>query len=59
MLITEGLFVARDRQSMTALGRLAAEARVTIHVVRPAQSLFDIEDARVAAARRGSSTTGC
>ncbi len=44
VMISEGMFVARDRQSMTALGRLAAEARATIHIIRPSQQFFDIED---------------
>ena len=44
VMISEGMFVARDRASMTALGRLAAEARATIHVIRPSQQFFDIED---------------
>jgi VWFA-related protein len=44
VLMSEGMFVARDRQSMTILGRLAAEARATIHVIRPSQQFFDIED---------------
>jgi VWFA-related protein len=44
VMISEGMFVARDRQSMTELGRRAAEARATIHIIRPGQSLFEIED---------------
>jgi VWFA-related protein len=44
VMISEGLFVARDRNSMRELGRHAAEARATIHVMRPGQSYFDIED---------------
>ena len=44
VMISEGMFVARDRASMTNLGRLAAEARATIHVIRPSQQFFDIED---------------
>ena len=44
VMISEGMFVARDRQSMTELGRRAAEARATIHIIRPGQSFFDIED---------------
>ena len=44
VLISEGMFVARDRTSMTALGRLAADARATIHVMRPSQSFFDVDD---------------
>jgi VWFA-related protein len=44
VMISEGMFVARDRTSMTELGRRAAEARATIHIIRPGQSFFDIED---------------
>ena len=44
VMISEGMFVARDRASMTSLGRLAAEARATIHVIRPSQQFFDIAD---------------
>ena len=44
VMISEGMFVARDRQTMTELGRRAAQARATIHVIRPGQSMFDIED---------------
>lgn len=44
VLISEGMFVARDRQSMVGLGRMAAEARATIHVIRPSQSFFDVDD---------------
>ncbi len=44
VMISEGMFVARDRSSMTELGRRAAEARATIHIIRPGQQFFDIED---------------
>ena len=44
VLISEGMFVARDRSSMAELGRLAAAARATIHVIRPSQQFFDIDD---------------
>jgi VWFA-related protein len=44
VMISEGMFVARDRQSMAELGRRAAEARATIHIIRPGQSMFDMED---------------
>lgn len=44
VMISEGMFVARDRSNMAALSRLAAEARATIHVIRPSQQFFDIED---------------
>jgi VWFA-related protein len=44
VLMSEGMFVARDRVAMTTLGRLAAEARATIHVIRPAAQFFDVED---------------
>ena len=44
VMISEGLFVARDRTSMAELTRRAAEARATIHMIRPGQNAFDIED---------------
>jgi len=44
VMISEGLFVARDRQNMSEIARCAAEARATIHVIRPGQSYFDIDD---------------
>jgi len=44
VMISEGMFVARDRQNMRELGRKAAEARATIHIIRPGQSYFDIDD---------------
>ena len=47
VLMSEGMFVARDRANMTMLGRLAAEARATIHIIRPSQQFFDIEDRAV------------
>lgn len=45
VMVTEGLFVARERQNMSEIGRRAAEARATIHVIRPGQSFFDMDDA--------------
>jgi VWFA-related protein len=44
VMISEGMFVARDRQTMTELGRRAAQARATIHIIRPGQSMFEMED---------------
>ncbi|MCA1585151.1 MAG: VWA domain-containing protein [Acidobacteria bacterium] len=44
VMISEGLYVGRDRQNMTTLARRAAEARATMHIVRPHQTFFDIED---------------
>ena len=44
VMISEGMFVARDRASMTELSRRAAEARATIHIIKPAQNFFDVED---------------
>ena len=44
VMISEGLFVARDRQNMAEIARRAAEARATIHVIRPGQSYFDMDD---------------
>jgi VWFA-related protein len=44
VFMAEGMFVARDRTNLASLSRLAAEARATIHVIRPSQQFFDIED---------------
>ena len=44
VMISEGMFVARDRNNMREIGRRAAEARATIHVIRPGQSYFDVDD---------------
>jgi VWFA-related protein len=44
VMMSEGMFVARDRSSMVTLGRLAAAARATIHVIRPSQQFFDVDD---------------
>ena len=40
MMLSEGLFVGRAPASMLDVSRRAAEARVTLHVVRPAQSMM-------------------
>ncbi|MGE0866683.1 MAG: VWA domain-containing protein, partial [Vicinamibacterales bacterium] len=45
VMVSEGMFVARDRQNMSELGRKAAAARATIHIIRPGQSYFDMDDA--------------
>lgn len=52
VMISEGLFVARDRNNMRDIGRRAAEARATIHVMRPGTSYFDIEDVSAPGATR-------
>ena len=44
VMISEGLFVARDRSSMSEITRRAAEARATLHIIRPGQSFFDVEE---------------
>ncbi len=41
IMISEGLFLGRAPQSMVDVSRRAAEARVTLHIVRPAQSMMD------------------
>jgi len=51
VMVSEGMFVARDRSSMAELGRRAAGARATIHIIRPSQAFFDVED------QRGGSTS--
>ena len=44
VMISEGLFISNDRTITSNMTRLAAEARATIHVLRPGQAAFDIED---------------
>ena len=44
VMISEGMFVARDRLHMQELGRRAAQARATIHIMRPASNYFDVEE---------------
>jgi VWFA-related protein len=44
VMISEGMFVARDRVHMQELGRRAAQARATIHIMRPASNYFDVEE---------------
>ncbi|MGE3189941.1 MAG: VWA domain-containing protein, partial [Vicinamibacterales bacterium] len=44
VMISEGMFVARDRQNLAELASRAAEARATLHIVRPGQSFFDVEE---------------
>src|SRR6185503_15631862 len=46
VMISEGLFVARDRASMSEISRRAAEARATLHIIRPGQTFFDVEEAQ-------------
>jgi VWFA-related protein len=43
VLITEGLFVGRDRNRLSRMAELAAAARATLHIVQPGQSIFDID----------------
>ena len=44
VMISEGLFVARDRQNMQEIAKRAADARATLHIIRPSQAYFDIDD---------------
>jgi hypothetical protein len=51
LLISEGLFVGRDRNELTTLSRLAAKARVSFFVVQPDESMFDADTTQVLGAR--------
>ena len=44
VLISEGLFVARDRGDFSRLASLAGAARVSMNIVRPAPDQFDIQN---------------
>jgi VWFA-related protein len=46
ILISEGLYVGRDRNDLTHLADLAARARTSFHVVQPDESMFDQETTR-------------
>jgi VWFA-related protein len=41
VLISEGLFVSRNSESMASLASLAASARVSMNIVRPAKDWYD------------------
>jgi hypothetical protein len=47
VLISEGLFLSRDVSELGDFARRAAEARVTIHVVQPGESMFDSDKPEV------------
>ncbi len=44
VLISESLFVGRDTAALLGLGSAAAHARVSLHVIRPVGSFFDIRN---------------
>lgn len=46
VLISEGLYVGRDRNDLTHLAELAARARTTFYVVQPDESMFDMDTPR-------------
>ncbi|MGH9173486.1 MAG: hypothetical protein ACRD1H_03965, partial [Vicinamibacterales bacterium] len=43
VLLSEGLYIGRDRNDLTHLARLAAQARVSFFVVQPDDSIFDMD----------------
>lgn len=46
ILISEGLYVGRDRNDLTHLANLAAKARTSFYVVQPDESMFDVDTPR-------------
>jgi VWFA-related protein len=46
ILISEGLYVGRDRNDLTHLAELAAKARTSFYVVQPDESMFDVDSPR-------------
>lgn len=46
VLISEGLYVGRDRNDLTRLANLAARARASFYVVQPDESMFDMDRPR-------------
>jgi VWFA-related protein len=55
VLISEGLFVGRDRNDLSTLARLAAQGRVSFFVVQPDESMFDMDTPRLLSAGRDDS----
>lgn len=43
IMLSEGLYLGRDRGDLNQLARLAADARLTFYVVQPDESLFDFD----------------
>ena len=46
VLISEGLFLGRDRADLTRLVSLAASARISFFVIQPDESMFDMDTPR-------------
>jgi VWFA-related protein len=46
ILLSEGLYIGRDRGDLTALARLAAQGRISFFVVQPDESIFDMDSPR-------------
>ena len=46
VVISEGLYLGRDRNDLTHLADLAARARTTFYVVQPDESMFDMDTPR-------------
>jgi VWFA-related protein len=55
VLISEGLFIGRDRNDLSNLARLAAQARVSFFVVQPDESMFDFDTPKVMGSARDDS----
>ena len=46
ILISEGLYLGRDRNDLAHLAELAAKARTSFYVVQPDESMFDVDTPR-------------
>jgi VWFA-related protein len=46
VLISEGLYLGRDRNDLTHLAELAAKARTSFYVIQPDESMFDTDTPR-------------
>jgi VWFA-related protein len=46
VLISEGLYLGRDRIDLAQLSKVAAEGRITFHVVQPDESMFEMDGPR-------------
>jgi VWFA-related protein len=46
IVISEGLYIGRDRNDLTYLAQLAAKARASFYVIQPDESMFDMDAPR-------------
>jgi VWFA-related protein len=58
VMISEGLYLGRDRTDLNNLGKLAAAGRISFFVIQPDESMFDIDKPRTVGGIGGDSVVG-